>query len=51
MLAECQFSSGKTSERPSRPMISLVFLGPRANVEFVSRLKGELAESLTWMAE
>jgi hypothetical protein len=40
MLTECKFACGKVFERPTRPGISVVFLGPKTNSE--ARIQADL---------
>jgi hypothetical protein len=37
LLARSQCASGRYCDRPTRPRFSMVFLGPRANAELVSK--------------
>jgi hypothetical protein len=37
LLARSQFASGRSCDRPTRSRFSVVFLGPRANVELVPK--------------
>jgi hypothetical protein len=37
LLARIQFASGRSCDLPTRSMLSVVFLGPRANAELVSK--------------
>jgi hypothetical protein len=37
LLARSQFASGRSCDRATRPMFSVVFLGPRANAELVPK--------------
>jgi hypothetical protein len=37
LQARSKFASGRSCEQPTRSMISVVFLGPRTNVELVPK--------------
>jgi hypothetical protein len=37
LLARSQFASGRSCDRPTRSRFSVVFLGPRANIELVPK--------------
>jgi hypothetical protein len=46
LLARSQFASGRSCDRPTRSRFSVVFLGPRANAELVSKFHIALHASL-----
>jgi hypothetical protein len=45
LLARSQFASGWSCDRPTRLRFSVVFLGPRANAEFVPKFRVALHAS------
>jgi hypothetical protein len=46
LLARSQFTSGRYCDRPTRSRFSVVFLGPKANVELVPKFHVALHASL-----
>jgi hypothetical protein len=45
LLARSQFASVRSCDRPTRSMFSMVFLGPRANAELISKFHVALHDS------